>query len=167
MLFNCDSAISRCFCLHWHLDSELCIRNSWAGHKRRVMGGRDSDIHHECLPLCRVPDISRYLAFFNSNNFQGKSWRYSFNRWRISSISESPTSPKWRGLTAKRGLVTSMSASALSVHRTASRGALLSSGMNTRETLPWLSVLRRYEGLYIPSLSLRDFFHPIQKMSSE
>lgn len=45
--------------------------------------------------------------------------------------------------------------------------ALLSSGVSARETLPWLSVLRRYEGLSIPSLSLRDFFHPIQKISSE
>lgn len=44
---------------------------------------------------------------------------------------------------------------------------LLSSGVSAHETLPWLSELRRYEGLSIPSLSLRDFFHPIQKISSE
>lgn len=60
--------------------------------------------------MCRMPGISRYLAFFNSNNLQGKGWWYSFNRWRILSISKSPTSPKWHGLTAKRGLVTFVSA---------------------------------------------------------
>lgn len=58
MLFNRDSAISQCFCLHWHLDSELCIRNSWAGHKRRAMGGKEAGIHHECLPCAECQAFS-------------------------------------------------------------------------------------------------------------
>lgn len=70
-------------------------------------------------------------------------------------------------LDSKRGRVTSRSASALGVYGTASRGALLRAGVGAHEALPWLSALRRYEGLSIPSLSPRDFFHPVQKISSE
>lgn len=144
MLFNRDSAISQCFCLHWHLDSELCIRNSWAGHKRRAMGGKEAGIHHECLPCAECQafsDIwpSLILITCKERVDDTRSTDGQFPASQSVQLVQSKVDWKQK----KKGLVTSMTQSALIVYGTVSRGAWLSAGMSAHETPPWLSVLGR------------------------
>lgn len=165
MLFNGDSAISRCFCLNWHLDCELCIRDSWAGHKGRAMGGEETAIHHECLLCAGCQAFPDYLTFFNSNNFLGKSWWYNFSRWRLSSTSKSRTYPKSSGLEAKKA--SKPLQSALGIHCTASWGAVLSIGSGAHECFLGSPSLEDMKDFVFPHFLWETSFTTSRKVSSE